>query len=315
VKQLPQGIRPIDQSLLGLPVAALDPRFDAHGRALRGVQFPTRRDGNRGETPGQLGALTASMGTNTPLQIIGVARVVAAVGKPEHVDPVQLLFFGTHTLYVFSVVGNRRLHNLWSRLIYLAFTEPFLLRAKRKVCSLIDELGKYRVLEVGCGTCLQSVMIARRGISVTGIDRSEALFPSPKSPRLPPTFTFFQADGRDLPFGNGQFDLALISMAIHEMEPAGRIPTLREMTRVLREDGVLLIMDFDFELESDRSLAALIIRIIERIAGKEHHRNFRHFMASGGIPRLLESLGYAAWTRHPILNNRGGVFQLRPYPH
>ena len=211
---------------------------------------------------------------------------------------------------VCSVVSHARLHNLWSRLVYLVFTEPFLLRAKHKVCSLIEELGKSRVLEVGCGTCLQSVMIARRGITVTAVDRSEALFPSLKSPRLPPTFSFFQADGRDLPFRNGRFDLALISMAIHEMEPEGRIPTLREMIRILREEGVLLIMDFDFQLETDRSLAALIIRIIERIAGKEHHRNFRDFMAAGGIPRLLQSLGYAQWTRHPILMNRGGVFEL-----
>ena len=45
---------------------------------------------------------------------------------------------------VFSVVGNFTLHNLWSRLIYLVFTEPFLLRAKRRVCSLIQELGKFR---------------------------------------------------------------------------------------------------------------------------------------------------------------------------
>ena len=213
---------------------------------------------------------------------------------------------------VFSVVSLARLHNLWSRLVYLVFTEPFLLRAKRKVCSLIEELGKSRVLEVGCGTCLQSVMIARRGITVTAIDRSEALFPSPKSSRLPPTFSFFQADGRDLPFRNGQFDLALISMAIHEMEPEGRIPTLREMMRILREDGILLIMDFDFQLETDRSLAALVIRSIERIAGKEHHRNFRDFMAAGGIPRLLECMGYTRWIRHPILKNRGGVFELAP---
>jgi len=211
---------------------------------------------------------------------------------------------------VLSVVSRPRLHNLLSRLIYLVFTEPFLLRAKHKVCALIEELGKTNVLEVGCGTCLQSVMIARRGIAVTAVDRSEALFPSPNSPRLPPTFSFFRADGRDLPFRSGRFDAALISMAIHEMEPESRIPTLREMTRILREDGILLIMDFDFQLETDRSPAALVIRIIERIAGKEHHRNFRHFMAAGGIPRLLKSLGYAQWTRHPILKNRGAVFEL-----
>jgi ubiquinone/menaquinone biosynthesis C-methylase UbiE len=213
---------------------------------------------------------------------------------------------------VFIVVSNDRLHNLWSRLIYLAFTEPFLRRAKQRVCALIEELGKSRILEVGCGTCVQAVMIGKLGKTVTGIDRSKALFPSPDSPRLPPSFSFFQADGRDLPFPGGRFDCVLTSMVLHEMDPAGRIPALREMIRVLADDGILLIMDFDFQLESDRSPAALIIRIIERIAGQEHHRNFRNFMAAGGIPLLLRKLGYVQWKRHPILANRGAVFELQP---
>ncbi len=209
-------------------------------------------------------------------------------------------------------MSNRRLHNLWSRLIYLLFTEPFLWRAKRRVCALVEELGVSRVLEVGCGTCVQGVMIAKKGITVTGIDLSEQLFPSPQSPRLPPSFSFFRADGRDLPFPSGRFDLALISLVLHEMAPPGRIPTLREMIRVVKPEGVLLIMDFDFQLSSDRSFAALIIRIIERIAGEEHHRNFLHFMESGGVPPLLRSLGYPDWKRSPVLLDHGGVFELRP---
>jgi ubiquinone/menaquinone biosynthesis C-methylase UbiE len=154
-------------------------------------------------------------------------------------------------------------------------------------------------------------MIAKRGIDVTAVDLTEELFPSPRSARLPPSFSFFQADARDLPFRSGQFDLALISMVLHEMDPSGRIPTLREMMRVVRENGVLLIMDFDFPLDSDRSLAALIIRIIETIAGQEHHGNFLSFMAAGGVPPLLRNLDCREWKRHPILCNRGGVFEVR----
>ena len=203
------------------------------------------------------------------------------------------------------------MHNLWSRLIYLAFTEPFIWRAKRRVCALVQELEKTRVLEVGCGTCVQGVMIARKGVVVTGIDLSDRLFPSAKPARLPPSFSFFQADGRDLPFPSGRFDCVLTSMVLHEMDPPDRIPALREMIRVLGDDGVLLIMDFDFQLKSDRSPAALLIRIIETIAGEEHHRNFLNFMAAGGVPSLLQNLGYKEWKRHPILFDRGGVFELR----
>jgi ubiquinone/menaquinone biosynthesis C-methylase UbiE len=212
---------------------------------------------------------------------------------------------------VLSVVSKRRLYNLWSRSIYLAFTEPFLWRAKRRVCALIQELGKSRVLEVGCGSCVQGMMIAKKGITVTGIDLSDKLFPSPKSPRLPPSFSFFQADGRDLPFPNGRFDCVLTSMVLHEMDPPDRIPALREMIRVLGDDGTLLIMDFDFHLERDRGYAALIIRIIERIAGKVHHQNFRNFLSVAGVPALLQKLDCTEWKRHPILRNRGGVFELQ----
>jgi demethylmenaquinone methyltransferase/2-methoxy-6-polyprenyl-1,4-benzoquinol methylase len=194
--------------------------------------------------------------------------------------------------------------------MYLLFTEPFLLKAKRWVRSLIMELNRSRILEVGCGTCLQAMILAKTGIEVTGIDRSDRLFPSPRSRRLPHGFTFFQADGRELPFPAGRFDLALISMVLHEMEPSGRMPILCEMMRVLSDDGIIMIMDFDFPLETDRSLWALIIRTIERIAGREHHRNFRDFMRAGGVPRLLNSLGWRQWTRYPILRNRGGVFLL-----
>jgi ubiquinone/menaquinone biosynthesis C-methylase UbiE len=212
---------------------------------------------------------------------------------------------------VLSVVSSERLHNRLSRFIYLAFIEPLLWKPKRTVRSLVVELGKSRVLEVGCGTCVQAALIAEKGIDVTGVDISGQLFPPFPSARVPPTLTFFRADGRDLPFPGGQFDLALISLALHEMDPAGRLPVLREMLRVLREGGVLLIMDFHFEPSRDRSLTALIIRMIETMAGKEHHANFRNFLDSGGVPRLLQSFDSLEWKLHPILNRLGGVFEVR----
>jgi len=193
----------------------------------------------------------------------------------------------------------------------LILVEPFLSVAKKQMLSLVAGRGKTRVLDVGCGICVQGALIAKRGISVTAVDVSEKLFPSPLSPRLPPTLRFFQADGRNLPFQNGEFDLALISMVLHEMDSADRIPVLREMKRVVMDGGILLIMDFDFQLENDRNWPALLIRGIEKMAGKEHHGNFRNFMATGGVPALLQTFSRLKWRRHPILLDRGGIFEVR----
>jgi len=207
-------------------------------------------------------------------------------------------------------VTSRKLHNRLSRLIYLIFIEPFLSAAKKRMLSLIAGRGKIRVLEVGCGTCVQAALIAREGMSVTAVDLSEKLLPSLFSPRLPPTLRFFQADGLDLPFQNGKFDLALISMVLHEMDSAHRIPVLRETMRVVKDGGILLIMDFDFKLESDWKWPALIIRGIEKMAGKEHHSNFRNFLANGGVHALLQTFSHLPCKRHAILLNRGGIFEV-----
>lgn len=211
---------------------------------------------------------------------------------------------------VSSVMADRRLHNRLTRLTYLLFIEPLLHGAKQRVCSLVGELGKSRILEIGCGTCVQAVMIAKRGIQVTAVDLSDELFPPPLSARLPPTLRFFQADGRALPFRDREFDLVLTSMVLHQMDPAGRPALLGEMGRVLRKDGTLLIMDFDFPLEADRGWTARLIRWIEKMAGKEHHGNFRNFMATGGVPALLQSLGAPQFSRHPILDDRGAIFEV-----
>jgi len=202
------------------------------------------------------------------------------------------------------------LYNRLSRLIYLIFIEPLLSAAKRRMRSLVAELGKTQVLDVGCGTCIQGALIANEGISVTAVDVSDKLFPSVLSTQ-PPTLRFFQADGLDLPFQNGEFDVALISMALHEMDPADRIPVLHEMKRSVKDGGILFIMDYDFDPDNDRNWTALLIRGIEKMAGEEHHGNFRNFMAAGGIPAILRSIGLLKWKRHPIFNDRGGIFEVQ----
>ena len=202
------------------------------------------------------------------------------------------------------------MYNRLSRLIYLMFIEPLLSAAKRRMLSLVAELGKTQVLEVGCGTCVQGALIANKGISVTAVDVSEKLFPSLLSTQ-PPTLRFFQADALDLPFQDGEFDVALISMVLHEMAPADRIPVLHEMQRAVKDGGILFIMDFDFEPDNDRNWTALLIRGIEKMAGEEHHGNFRNFMAAGGVPALLRTIGFLKWKCHPIFHGRGGIFEVQ----
>jgi ubiquinone/menaquinone biosynthesis C-methylase UbiE len=203
----------------------------------------------------------------------------------------------------------RRLYNGLQRLGYLSLIEPFLLRAKRRVRILVERSGAGSVIEVGCGACTQAVGLARLGIFVTAVDISDRMFPV-FTRRLPDTLRYFRADGTALPFPDDRFELALASMTLHEMPPEKRVPVLTEMARVVKPGGRLLIMDFHFEAGQPLNLAAFVIRLIERMAGRDHHSHFRDFVRQGGVPALALRTGFAVARRHPILGDRGGIFEL-----
>jgi len=196
-----------------------------------------------------------------------------------------------------------------NRFRYLALVEPLLFTAKRRVCRLVEQLGASSVLEVGCGACTQAIALARLGIAVTAVDVTDRMFPLRRA-RLPENLVVRQADGRSLPFPDRCFDLAFASLTLHEMPPQNRLPVLGEMLRVVRPGGGVVIMDYHFEDGQSFNLAGALIRLIERGAGREHHSHFLDFVACGGIPALARTAGSRVARRHPILGDRGGIFEL-----
>lgn len=201
-------------------------------------------------------------------------------------------------------LGRRWKPGRWG---YLLVTEPLLRQAKERILRAVLERRPRRVLEVGCGTCRQSILIARHGVAVVGVDVCAALFPPPGSRRVPARLALRVADGRALPFAAGSFDLALISLVLHALEPADQRAVIGEMVRVLRPGGTLLLADFDFDVERDRTGSALLIRLFERLAGGEHHRNCQRFLRRGGVTALAAAAGLEVDRRHPILNGKGSI--------
>ncbi|GII91730.1 class I SAM-dependent methyltransferase [Sinosporangium siamense] len=114
-----------------------------------------------------------------------------------------------------------------------------------------------KVLDVGCGTGYFSRILAQvAGYSgrVTGVDPSEAMIEYARR-RAPANCVYEEGEGQALKAEDGSFDLVVSSLAVHHMPVAARAAAMREMFRVLRPGGRLLIAEF--RPPSNRLLARL----------------------------------------------------------
>ncbi|AQZ65148.1 gamma-tocopherol methyltransferase @ delta-tocopherol methyltransferase [[Actinomadura] parvosata subsp. kistnae] len=100
-----------------------------------------------------------------------------------------------------------------------------------------------RVLDVGCGTGYLSRILSPVSGHVTGLDPSPAMI-AHATERAPSNCTYVVGEGQDLPFPDGSFDLVVSSLAMHHMPREARPEALRQMFRVLRPGGRLLIAEF-----------------------------------------------------------------------
>jgi ubiquinone/menaquinone biosynthesis C-methylase UbiE len=145
-----------------------------------------------------------------------------------------------------------------------------------------------RVLDVCCGTGAQNFCYASKGITSWGIDMDAGMieFAERRRERLGLNDTFFQrASAGNLPFRDACFDHASISMGLHEKEGPLRDRIISEMKRVVKMDGTLAIVDYRVPYPEDAYGRA--VRLLERMAGRDHSRCFRGFISDGGLDSLV----------------------------
>ena len=100
---------------------------------------------------------------------------------------------------------------------------------------------------------------------------------------------------------------------MHELSQKVREDVLQEAKRVLKSDGRILLIDFHPGpiKKFKGAYSKIIITISEILAGREHYRNYRNYMRNGGLPGLIDSMGFAIEDRKIVSGGNFGIFLLK----
>ncbi|MFG2054546.1 class I SAM-dependent methyltransferase [Micromonospora sp. NPDC048930] len=142
-----------------------------------------------------------------------------------------------------------------------------------------------RVLDIGCGTGYLTRRVARAvgpDGAVVGIDPSPSVV-AYAATRSPANCAFQVAGAQALPHADASFDAVVSSLAIHHLPADDRVTAFREMRRVLRPGGRLLLADFR---EQPRHL-----RIANLFGVMARHARQHHAMAD--LADLVQRAGFA----------------------
>lgn len=114
---------------------------------------------------------------------------------------------------------------------------------KRRLVRLAAPRPGQRALDLCCGTGDIAFGLARCGVEVVGLDFSEPMLAVARAKsKVQPAPQFIQGDAQQIPFPDNSFDIVSIGYGLRNL--ASWEAGLKEMLRVARPGGRLLVLDF-----------------------------------------------------------------------
>jgi demethylmenaquinone methyltransferase/2-methoxy-6-polyprenyl-1,4-benzoquinol methylase len=195
---------------------------------------------------------------------------------------------------------------------------------KRRLLALANGRPGERALDLCCGTGDVALAFARAGLEVVGLDFSEPMlavalerFKAESAKfKVGAPVQFLRGDAQHIPFPDSSFDVVTISYGLRNL--ADWETGLREMRRVVRPGGRLLVLDFG---KPDNALWHALyftyLRYFVPVMGRiffhdaDTHgyilESLLHYAGQRGVAAKMQELGLV---QTQVINLMGGVMSI-----
>ncbi|MBI2031713.1 MAG: class I SAM-dependent methyltransferase [Candidatus Levybacteria bacterium] len=155
-----------------------------------------------------------------------------------------------------------------------------------KAADYIQPGDRDSILDVGTGTANLAIAIRQKypRVKVTGIDPDKEILEIAKKKIKKEKFDIelINTPAQKLPFPSESFDFVVSSLAIHHIPKSFKKESFSEMKRVLKRNGVILIVDFGIPKNFFADIISFILSLLEDVGPNR----------KGLIPNALNDLGF-----------------------
>lgn len=172
---------------------------------------------------------------------------------------------------------NQVIYKVWSPIYDRFFNSGLFLQARKQVFNDLSFKQGQKILFVGVGTGADLELIDRESLDITAIDLSGDMLKKASSKSSNASIQFFQMDAQKLLFKDESYDVIIASLILSVVpEPK---ECLKEMERVLKNNGKIIIFDKFAPKEKQLPFFKRIVRPVVRIFGTDiglHFENIFH---------------------------------------
>jgi phosphatidylethanolamine/phosphatidyl-N-methylethanolamine N-methyltransferase len=167
---------------------------------------------------------------------------------------------------------NKLIYRIWSPIYDRIFNSGVFLKARRQIFQQIPFKSDQKVLFVGVGTGADLELINTSDLNIMAIDFSPDMLKQARKKFRNSSIKLIEMDAQNMDFKDGTFDYVVASLILSVVPDADKC--FKEMVRVLKIDGKIIVFDKFVSNEHKLSLRKKLLRPLIKVLGTDIGLNF-----------------------------------------